>query len=150
MHVDYSAAGASLLSSSESGIMSEARCNSAYQTRQSARTKGSTNEVASYVTAIAQPRMINAWSPCKKQSNNRLSGLAGNFRNMRVDDSPDFRITKGTGVQSDANKRLAHMNSRRSSAERVPRAEMSPSKGGQTALRSDSCAHFEENSQAAI
>jgi len=49
---------------------------------------------------------------------------------MRVDDSPDFRITKGTGVQSDANKRMAQLNSRRSSAERVPRTDISPTKAG--------------------
>ena len=56
-------------------------------------------EMTSYVTAIAQPRMINAWSPSptKKQSAQRLSNY-GSFREMRVDASPDFRITKGTGV----------------------------------------------------
>ena len=41
---------------------------------------------------------------------------------MRVDDSPDFRITKGTGVKSDINAKLAAMNSRKNSQERVTRA----------------------------
>ena len=139
MNVDYSAAAASVASDG----LSAGRCDSAYQ-----KSKPNHSDLASYVTAIAQPRMINAWSPMKKQSNNRLSGMGGSFRNMRVDDSPDFRITRGTGVQSDANKRLATMNSKRSSAERIPRADVSPSKNGQTALRSDSCAHFEERSTA--
>ena len=109
----------------------DARFSGTQNARHSARpSKASAGEIASCVTAIAQPRMINAWSPCKKQSQNRLSGLGGAFRNMRVDDSPDFRITKGTGVQSDANKRMAQLNSRRSSAERVPRTDISPTKAG--------------------
>ena len=70
--------------------------------------------------------MIHAWSPKKKQSQNRVSGLGGSFRAMRVDDSPDFRITKGTGVQRDINRRLATMNSKRNSLERVNRAQKSP------------------------
>ena len=63
---------------------------------------------------------------------------------MRVDDSPDFRITKGTGVQSDANRRLATMNSKRNSAERIPRGMTSPT-SKQPALRTDSCSHFDES-----
>lgn len=43
--------------------------------------------------------MINAWSPTKKQYSNRLSNMGGSLRTMRVDDSsPDFRITRNTGV----------------------------------------------------
>ena len=69
---------------------------------------------------------------------------------MRVDDSPDFRITRGTGVQSDLNKKIANMNSRRNSQDRVPRAQMSPPKSGQKALRTDSCGQFDEVSSAAV
>ena len=97
-----------------------------------------TSEVAAYVTAIAEPRILNAWSPTKRGSGKRLSSGSG-FREMRVDaTSPDFRITKNTGVQSDAVKRLANMNSKRDSAERIARGQFSSPKNGQQALRSDS------------
>ena len=86
-------------------------------------THAASSELASCVTAIAQPRMINAWSPQKKQSTRGLVQLGQSMRQMRVEDSsPDFRITKGTGVQSDQNRRLATMNSQRNSQDRVPRA----------------------------
>jgi len=63
---------------------------------------------------------------------------------VRVDDSPalDFRITKNTGVPNDTVAKLAKINSKRNSAERVTRAQMSPSK--QNALRTDSCSAFDE------
>ena len=98
--------------------------------------------------------MINAWSPSpsKRASANRLSNY-GSFREVRGDASPDFRITKGTGVQSDLNKKLAAMNSGKDSSERVSRALMSPinnrAGGGQKALRTDSCGHFEEGGMQA-
>jgi len=34
---------------------------------------------------------------------------------LRVDESPDFRITRNTGVQSDLKKRIAFMNSQKNS-----------------------------------
>ena len=74
--------------------------------------------------------MIVGWSPTKKVSANRISNQ-GSFREMRVDASPDFRITKGTGVQSDVNKKLANINSTRHSQERVSRGMMSPNNRGQ-------------------
>ena len=86
--------------------------------RNSVRSKISHNggELSAVITAIAQPRMINAWSPSptKKPSAQRLT-CQGSFRDTRIDTSPDFRITKGTGVQSDMNKKLAHLNSMRNS-----------------------------------
>ena len=92
--------------------------------------------------------MINAWSPSptKRASANRLSNY-GSFREGRADTSPDFRITRGTGVQSDLNKKLAAMNSGLDSSERVSRALMSPGNrnSGQKALRTDSCGQLEEN-----
>lgn len=98
--------------------------------------------------------MINAWSPSpsKRTSANRLSNYGGSFcREGRFDASPDFRITKGTGIQSDANKKLAAMNSGKDCSERVSRALISPTNraGGQKALRTDSCGHFEEGGMQA-
>lgn len=91
--------------------------------------------------------MINAWSPSpsKRVSANRLSNY-GSFREVRVDASPDFRITRGTGVQSDLNKKLAAINSGKDTSDRVSRALMSPTNraAGQKALRTDSCGQFEE------
>ena len=123
--------------------------------RNSVRSKasqhiGASSEMTSYVTAIAQPRIINAWSPSptKRPSANRLSQY-GSFREVRVDSSPDFRNTKGNGFQSpDLGKKLIPMNNGSAGTDRVNRALLSPPgrAGGQKALRMDSCSHFEEGS----
>ena len=123
--------------------------------RNSVRSKasqhiGGSSEMTSYVTAIAQPRIINAWSPSptKRPSANRLS-QCGSFREVRVDSSPDFRNTKGNGFQSpDLSKKLVPMNNGNAGSDRVNRALLSPPSraGGQKALRMDSCSHFEESS----
>ena len=82
-----------------------------------------------YITAIAEPRIIIAWSPLKagKKSYCRNSGniFSEDHRALHVDDSspaPDFRITKNTGVQNDSIAKLAKINSKRNSIERIPRA----------------------------
>ena len=104
-----------------------------YGTRRSARGTGMNGSAgpemgAACITAIAEPRILNAWSPVKRGSQKRLSNIStGSFREMRIDASPDFRITRGTGVQSDANKRLATMNCQRDSADRISRAQYSSS-----------------------
>ena len=63
------------------------------------RSKANTDMTieASYVTAIAQPRMIDGWSPIKKNMMKKQQST-NTQRALRVDDSPDFRITKNTGV----------------------------------------------------
>ena len=63
-----------------------------FGTRGSARSKAA-SDVASYVTAIAEPKILNAWSPTKPGAMKRLSGVV-----RQLDMSPDFRITKNTGV----------------------------------------------------
>ena len=119
--------------------------------RNSVRSKASQhvdgcNEMTSYVTAIAQPRIINAWSPSptKRPSNNRLTNY-GSFREVRIDSSPEFRITKGNG-------KLSAMNGGRDGSERVARALMSPTNRSvaQKALRMDSCSQFEEGGASGL
>lgn len=44
-----------------------------FATRGSARSKA-TGDVSSYVTAIAEPRILNAWSPNKRDCAARKSG----------------------------------------------------------------------------
>ena len=66
---------------------------------------------------------------------------------MRVDDSPDFRITKNTGVKMDAHAKLAKLNSKRSSQDRVTSFKNEPTRStsARQALRMDSTQHFDES-----
>lgn len=112
------------------------------QRRYSSRVKPN-GDFAQCVTAIAQPCIISAWSPLKKQSQSKLSGMGSSMRQMRVDDSPEFRITKGSGVKTDSYRQTAMLNSKCSSQERLPLVLTSTSK--QAALRTDSCSAFDRS-----
>lgn len=111
--------------------------------RCSTRAKPTGNDIASCVTAIAQPCIIDAWSPMKKLGSGKVSNLGSSMRQMRVDDSPDFRITKGNGVTTDSHRQTAMLNRKTSSSERIPLA-MIPS-GKNAALRTDSCQAFDKS-----
>lgn len=74
--------------------------------RYSQRAQPNNSELTQYVTAIAQPRIIPAWSPMKKHGAARMLDSS-----RRVDDSPDFRIRGGAGMTTDAHRHSALLNS---------------------------------------